>query len=339
MAKDSSTRKWQLTINNPQDKDIDFSHEGIRKIVDAGQACLYYCMADEIGENGTPHTHLFLCFSSAARFSTLQNKFSGAHFEMANGTCQQNRDYINKDGKWRNDVKHGTKVDDTFEEYGEMPIERQGARNDLADLFDAIQSGADDFSIIENHPSYLVNIDAINKTRQIVHEKQFRNTFRKLFVSYVCGSPGVGKTRGVMETFGYENCYRVTDYTHPFDGYRGQDVLIFEEFRNNLKLQDMLVYLDGYPVDLPARFMNKVACFTKVFIISNIPFEEQYSFVRVDNFDTYAAWLRRIHMIKIYNRDGTYREYPIQEYQQSFIPMDFIYCPFDKPYQPRQLKL
>ena len=27
----------------------------------------------------------------------------------------------------------------------------------------------------------------------------------------------------------------LTDYTHPFDGYKGQDVIIFEEFRSDLK--------------------------------------------------------------------------------------------------------
>ena len=43
---------------------------------------------------------------------------------------------------------------------------------------------------------------------------------------------------------------KVTDYIHPFDTYKGQDILIFEEFHSNLKIQDMLNYLDGYPLDL-----------------------------------------------------------------------------------------
>ena len=79
-----------------------------------------------------------------------------------------------------------------------------------------------------------------------------------------------------MEKYGYQNVYRVTDYDHPFDSYKGQDVIVFEEFRSSLKIQDMLNYLDGYPCELPCRYNNKLACFTKVYIITNISFNQQY---------------------------------------------------------------
>jgi len=38
----------------------------------------------------------------------------------------------------------------------------------------------------------------------------------------------------------------------------------------------LLQILDGYPLRLPARYFDKFACFTKVFILSNIPLNEQY---------------------------------------------------------------
>ena len=79
-----------------------------------------------------------------------------------------------------------------------------------------------------------------------------------------------------MEQYGYSNVFRVTDYEHPFDGYKGQDVIVFEEFRSSLRIGDMLNYLDGYPVELRCRYSNKQACFTKVYIISNISLRDQY---------------------------------------------------------------
>lgn len=39
-------------------------------------------------------------------------------------------------------------------------------------------------------------------------------------VTYISGPTGVGKTRSVREGCGYANCYSVSDYKHPFDGYR-----------------------------------------------------------------------------------------------------------------------
>lgn len=111
------------------------------------------------------------------------------------------------------------------------------------------------------------------------------------------GAPGVGKTRSVMDKYGYENVYRVTNYDHPFDEYRGQDVMMFEEFRSGFKIGDLLNYLDIYPLSLPSRYNNKVACYTKVYILSNIPLEQQYSEIQREQPATWAALLRRIHHV------------------------------------------
>ena len=46
---------------------------------------------------------------------------------------------------------------------------------------------------------------------------------------------------------------------------------------------------------LPCRYEDKVACFTEVYIISNIPLEQQYPNVQVEEPESYAAFLRRIN--------------------------------------------
>ena len=130
--------------------------------------------------------------------------------------------------------------------------------------------------------------------------------YRDLEVTYIFGKTGCGKTRSVMDKYGYSNCYRVTDYKHPFDTYDGQDVLIFEEFRSGLKHGDMLNYLDGYPLLLPCRYFNRQACFTKVFIITNIPPEDQY--LNIDR-ETREAFFRRIHIVREYKESGCITDY------------------------------
>ena len=84
----------------------------------------------------------------------------------------------------------------------------------------------------------------------------------------------------------------MTDYKHPFDEYEVQDVLIFAKFRSSMKIKNMLSYLDGYPLVLPCRYFNRQACFTKVYIITNIPMSKQYP--NADG-ETRKAFLRRIH--------------------------------------------
>lgn len=311
IAKDSSSRKWQITINNPQEK--GYTHDRFKEILSEFKNLSYWCMSDEIGENGTYHTHLFLACSGAVRFSTMKNRFGGAHFEMANGTSIQNRDYVFKEGKWAKDKKKETNLADTHEEFGEIPVERQGQRNDLIDLYDMIKSGMSNYEIIEDTPAYMMDIDKIEKARQIVKEEKYKDTFRKLEVTYIFGSTGTGKTRGVMEEYGYSNVFRVTDYIHPFDSYKGQDVVIFEEFRSSLRIQDMLNYLDGYPLELPCRYSNKIACYTKVYLITNIDLLEQYESVQKEYKETWSALLRRIHKIIKYTKSDI-KNFTVDEY-------------------------
>lgn len=57
MARERAYRKFQLTINNPLEH--GFAHEIIRQNLEQLKSCLYWCLCDEIGEQGTPHTHVY----------------------------------------------------------------------------------------------------------------------------------------------------------------------------------------------------------------------------------------------------------------------------------------
>ena len=275
MARDKAYRKYQLTINNPEK--LGFNHETIKTTLGTFPGCLYWCLCDEIGnETGTLHTHVYVAFRNAVLFQTMQQRFYGAHIEGANGSHRENRDYLRKEGKWLDDAKHETSVEGTFEESGELPPERDARKKQSEAIFAMIQDGADNAQILREYPSAMNRLTHIDAARQTLLEEQFRKEFRQLYVAYIWGKTGVGKTRGVMEKYGYENVYRVTNYDHPFDGYRGQEVILFDEFRSSLPIADMLKYLDGYPLTLPCRYADKVACFTKVYLVSNIPMDKQY---------------------------------------------------------------
>lgn len=307
MARSPASRKWQITINNPEEK--GYTHDYIKQVLADFKSCVYWCICDEIGEEGTYHTHIFLACKNAVMFSTVKRNFNGGHFEMANGTSQQNRDYVTKSGKWEKDKKHETNLAETFEEWGECPIERQGARNDLEALYDMIKNGATNYEILEQDPRFMTQFERLDRIRQTIRENEYKSKFRELHTVYIYGKTGSGKTRSVMEKYGYEKVYRVTDYQHPFDGYKGQEIVVFEEYRSSFRIQDVLNYLDGYPLELPSRYNNKIACFTKVFILSNISLEDQYWEIQKTQPETYKAFLRRIHEVHIFNGGGDIQTY------------------------------
>ncbi len=295
MPRETSSRKFLLTINNPVEH--GYTHENIKNIICQFPGCVYWCMADEIGENGTPHTHVFMAFKNTVMFSTIQRRFYGAHIDQSKGTVKENRDYVSKSGKWEDDKKHETCIEGTFEEWGELPDERSARQKQSEQVYQMIKDSASNAEIIEMFPSEMNHIQHLENTRQMILEEKYKNVWRDLEVQYIWGKTGVGKTRFIMEKYGYENVFRVTNYKNPFDGYKGQDVIMFEEFRSSLMIEDMLKFLDGYPVMLPCRFSDKVACFTKVYVVSNIPFEKQYPNVQIYEPETFDAFKRRFASI------------------------------------------
>ena len=107
-----------ITINNPQTCGLD--HNRILELLQLFRPD-YFCLADEIAGTGTYHTHIFLYSHSPMRFGTVKRRFPPAHIDKANGTAQENRDYIRKEGKWAETAKAETRVDGSFVEFGSMP--------------------------------------------------------------------------------------------------------------------------------------------------------------------------------------------------------------------------
>ena len=295
MARTTASRKYQLTINNPVEHGS--THEVIKSTFSDFSGLVYWCMCDEVGAEGTYHTHVYMAFKNAVEFTAVKRRFYEAHIEAAHGSHRENRDYIRKEGKWAEDVKHETNLPDTFEESGELPEEQDKRRNQSEEVLAMLEAGADNVEIIRAFPTQMNHLRNIDATRQALLESKYRTSFRELTVHYLWGQTGAGKTRSVMDAHGYENVYQVTNYAHPFDGYRGQPVMLFDEFRSSLTVADMLKYLDGYPLMLPCRYSDKVACYTTVYIVSNIPLERQYPNVQLEEPETWKAFLRRIHEV------------------------------------------
>ncbi len=329
---DTQSNMYQLTINAPKEK--GYEHEKIVSIITNNfKTMQYFCMADEMGS--CFHTHIFVVFSSRVRFSTVKKQFPEAHIEKCKGTVSDNVNYIKKTGKWEIDEeKQETKIEGSFEEYGTKPPDSKGKRNDMSVLYQMITDNMTNAEIIATNQDYILQIDKLDKIRTTILTERFKETIRlDMEVIYISGVTGTGKTRGVYEENGYTNVYRVTDYLHPFDGYNCQPVICFDEFRSSIRLKDMLMYCDIYPLELPSRFSNKFACYNKVYIVSNWSLEKQYHEVQNDDSESWEAFLRRIHKVYVYRKDGNIDKYDsVKEYleRSEFIEVeDCSDLPFD----------
>lgn len=161
------SRKWLLTINNPDDYELD--HNAVKNTLHLFSPD-YFCLVDEIATTGTKHMHIFIYSKSPIRFSTLKNRFPVAHIDKANGSVMENRDYLRKEGKWQGSDKEQTNLIDTFEEVGNVPKPVDENSPDMSALIEEIENGLDTYEIIKFHPKYVFRIKEIDTLRQTVLE-------------------------------------------------------------------------------------------------------------------------------------------------------------------------
>lgn len=283
-------RPWVFTLNNPIEDEVraidQWNENHVKSLI----------VSYETGKEGTTHLQGYVEFKNAKGLKATK-KWLGSeryHLEFRMGTPYEAYFYCIpfKDGgtdelKTRKNCK-------VLTELGERPLEVELSCWER--IVKMIQDGASNLELAGRYPHEAVRCaSAIDKYR-LEWDRQNAG-WRDLNVTYLSGPTGVGKTRQVMEMYGYENVYRITNKKHPFDTYNGQDVLVFEEFRNSFKIEEMLNYLDGYPIELPARYANKMAKYTKVYILTNWKFNEQYNGCLNNHPATYAAWVRRVHTI------------------------------------------
>ena len=312
-ANNIQSRKWQLTINNPADCGMD--HAAIIERLQLFRP-VYFCMADEIATTGTYHTHAYVYSHSPMRFGTFKKRFPTAHIEKANGTSKENRDYIRKEGKWAVTAKVETCVPDTFMEFGALPSEAEENAPKMFQLLEDVKDGFTTQEIIRNNPAFAFKGRDIDQLRETLLAEQYENANREVEVYYLFGESGTGKTHGIYARHSASDICRITDYPKAgvrFDAYHGQSVLVFEEFHSQIPINAMLNYLDIYPLKLPARYSDRTACYTTVYITSNIPLEQQYPDIQRSKMETWRAFLRRITKVYEYHKGGFIQEVLIHE--------------------------
>lgn len=314
---DTQSRKWQLTINNPQDK--GFTHIRIAQELQGLKSLVYYCMADEAGQ--THHTHVYAAFSSAVRFSTLKARFPEAHLESVRGSTAQNRDYITKSGKWENDVKHGTKIPGTFEEWGDIPPEQQGRRSDLSDLYEMVKNGADNLEILETYPKAMMYLDKVERVRQVLKAEQYSTEFRSLEVTYIWGQRVRERPEGLWKSMDMIKFAASPIMTILLNGITARISFCLMSFAPNCAFPICSTTWTVTPLMLPCRYTNRQACYTKVFLISNVSLNQQYRNIQFDEPYTWAAFCRRIHHVVEYTAEGSNLEHPAPDLEEMGLPV------------------
>lgn len=229
-------RSWILTIHQE-------SWDASQVWKTGEHSIRYMCGQLERGEKtGALHWQVYVELKRPFRLKGLKDLIGcdSAHCEERAGTREAARNYCQKDE---------TYISGRFE-YGSWESGGQGARSDLIKFKDTIMTGADDYDIMMEHPECFIKYGrALDRIRAAVNERKSQR-FRDIKVNVIVGATGVGKTRGIYDKHGYTDVYTLTEQGGDvlwFDAYRGQPILLIDEFYGWIKYSMLLKILDGHP--------------------------------------------------------------------------------------------
>jgi len=286
-AQDQKNRRWILTL---WAKDI--SQEQIETALQTYNA--YAGQLEQCPTTGKLHYHVLVEHANAIRFSTLAKKFPGGHYEIARGTDAALA-YVTK-----TETAYPAENPARFRK-GKFTFEQKTAAErsrKFADLYAAVKAGNNVDTLVLQYPEAAWHVNKLRTIEQAVLTDKWAKTTREVTVTYIHGVTGSGKTHSVYAKHGFADTYIVDDYKHPFDNYNGQPVVVFDEFHSDIEFGYLLKLLDKWPVTLNARYNNKWAAYTHVYIISNEPLDAQYPDIRSTKPKTWAALKRRITHIQ-----------------------------------------
>ena len=249
----------------------------------------YFCFQYEQGASGNKHLQGFMHFERPMDFSIVKDIFPTIHLNKCNGKNYDNRAYC---------MKPDTQISGFgFFEHGVLIEERQ--RTDMQAFQERVSEGAAITELFEEFPHLTTTrLNSIVVIQQEYKKKEFANKTRNLHITYIYGEPDSGKTTFLNRVLGIMpiDYGKITDYASgKFDEYRNQDIIVFDEFNGQYPLTMFNDILDGQPRELPARYANRIACYTRVFIISNYSLDQLYRKERATGkAQSYKGFVRRI---------------------------------------------
>lgn len=266
--------RWSWTLNNPGEFKPHWDPQEMH----------YMVYQLEEGENHTPHYQGYTRFRTRKVLATAKNLIhQGAHLAPSEGSEEHNRDYCTKEkGRIAVGAEYGT-YDPTKG--------KKGKRTDLDAVTATIKTGAPLSVVIDTHMEMYIKYSTGMEKAVLAMEMKTAPVRRDVHTTVLWGPTGTGKTHRVRTMYGL-GVFIVKPGRDPWGGYNSQDVICFDEFDwMKWSIHDMKQFLDVWGIELDRRYCNKLARYTRVYIIANQPPEDWYA---ADRSADKEAFMRRL---------------------------------------------
>lgn len=265
-------RCWCFTLNNYEEKD----EENLGDLIVSGKAD-YVVWGREVGDNGTPHLQGYIEFKEGQKMQRVKTILQNDryHLEQRRGSQKQAVDYCKKDGD--------------FEEFGVPKKASSGgdpdAKNKALRYLELIKEGR--LAEIASDPDCTFNIlKHVKEMAPLVEAPRDRNL--PMEVTWFYGPTGTGKTRRAYweaEKMG-KPVYVKSSNSKWFDGYDGEEYVIFDDLRSSWFPYDMLLHLlDRYPYRVECKGGSRQWKALHIWVSSPYHPKEMYSTMQERDLD------------------------------------------------------
>lgn len=244
----------------------------------------YIAYGEEIApKTNKPHHQMFLVFKtqkacSDTALGRLNKKlFNGqSHWEPMFGSLSQSDVYCSKAGK--------------YHKLGDEP--KQGDRNDLKDVAADILCGKRKLDDLLFEDPYYYHL--YGRTLSRVEDLALRKKFRQWPTEgiWLYGDTAQGKSHMAFENYSPETHYVKSLEDEWWDGYTGQETVILNEFRGQIKFGEMLNLVDKWPHTVKRRNREPFPFLAKTVIVTSALHPREV-FTKLGQSDSMDQLLRR----------------------------------------------
>lgn len=288
-----------------------------RPVLAEGSNVKYYCFQQEKCP-GTANLHWqgYCEFDNACTMEQLKLRFGqeAMHCEKRLGTAKQARDYCRKED---------TAIAGTFWESGEFAGSQQGKRKDLdiaKERIDEMVATKKQYVEVDIAEEFFCTWAANNKAllRYASLKLQQAGVARTTMCEglWLYGESGTGKSHQAFEIAERDypdDWYLVSKDNGWYDMYRGQKLIIFNDFRGEVPLNFLLQMCDKWAFYLPRRGTEPVPCLAEKVIVTSIFHPKDVYMNALAKGESYQQLNRRFTFKELFPADNPEYVAPVAE--------------------------
>lgn len=265
----TKTRWWIFTNYK-----LEFDYQAL---IESGDVTYIAYGAEECPTTGKIHHQGWLYRASPSDSVKGTAKLMGkCHVEQMRGRIDQNDVYCSKD------------TEGVLVEFGRKP--NQGERKDLKELVEEIVDGKTTVDeILINNPNAYHNYGrTLARVEDVILRQRARTWMTKGL--WLHGPTMSGKSHQAMAGYTEATHYIYKNDNGWWDGYTGQETVLFDDFRGEIKYGELLRLVDKWPMNVrrrnrePAPFLAKLVIITSALepgeVYKNLEFADKLAQLR-----------------------------------------------------------